>query len=161
MATATVNPRARRAFTETPEPSQRRLHLFKPSPRRGRRLTSKLIVVGPAFVLISLLSVVVAQALMTEGQVRLTVLQGQVSAAQTERLDLELEVAQEEQPGNVIAAARNQGLVEPAGITDIAAVGLDSGSSPEGGASARAHDKKVAPSSPGSTRRTLQAAGAP
>src|ERR1700722_3391685 len=124
MAIATVNPRARRAFTETPEPSGSRLHLLKPSPRRSRRLTTRLIVVGPALVLMSLLSVVIAQALMTQGQVRLTYLQGQVAAAQTTRLDLELQVATEEQPGNVIAAARSQVLVEPAGITEIAAVDL-------------------------------------
>jgi hypothetical protein len=161
MAIATVNPRARRAFTETPEPSGRRLHLLKPSPRRSRRLTTRLIVVGPALVLMSLLSVVIAQALMTQGQVRLTYLQGQVAAAQTTRLDLELQVATEEQPGNVIAAARNQGLVEPAGITDIAAVDLDAGSSPERGASARAHSKKVAETGTVSSGGTVRSAGAP
>jgi cell division protein FtsL len=158
---ATVNPRARRAFTETPEPSHRRLHLLKPSPRRRRRLASRLIVVGPALVLLSLLSVVIAQALMTEGQVQLTNMQGQVSAAQTTRLDLELEVAQEEQPSNVIAAARSQGLVEPSGITDIASVDLDSGSSPEGGASARAQDKSVSETGAVSAGGTVKPAGTP
>jgi hypothetical protein len=143
MAMATTNLRARRAFTESAEPSHRRLHLLGPSPRRRRRIADRLIVIGPVLVLGSLLSVVVAQALMTEGQVRLTNLQGEVAAAQTARIDLELQVAQEEQPANVIAAARNQGLVEPAGITDISAVNLDAGSSPESGAAARADAKKA------------------
>lgn len=108
-------------------------------------------MIGPALVLSSLLSIVIAQALMTQGQVRLTYVQGQVAAAQTQRLDLELQVAQEEQPANVIAAARDQGLIEPSGITDVRAVGLAAGSSPESGASARTKAKNPAQSGTVST----------
>jgi hypothetical protein len=75
-------------------------------------------------VLLSLLAVAGAQTYLTEGQVRLTGLQAAVSAAQTKKLDLELQIADEEQPGAVMAAARALGLVEPTKISDLPAVAL-------------------------------------
>ena len=137
MAATTVTPRARRAPHEVPaEPQRRRLHLVKPRARRSRRFASRLVFVGPVLVMSTLLSVVGAQALMTEGQVRLTTLEAQVSAAQTTRMALELQVAQEQQPQAVIAAARRLGLVEPGQISDIPAVDPQSSSS-------SAHDKRT------------------
>jgi len=81
-----------------------------------------LVFVAPALVLASLLAVVGAQAVLTEGQVRLTGLQAQEAAAQAKRFDLQLRVAQEEQPSAVVAAARAQGMVVPSSVTDISAV---------------------------------------
>jgi cell division protein FtsL len=122
MAIANVTPGARRAPHEAPAPHRRGLHLVRPQPRRSRRVTNRLVFVGPVIVVATLLSVVVAQAVMTQGQVRLTGLQAQVAAAQTTRMDLELQVAQEQQPQAVIAAARRLGLAEPGQISDIPAV---------------------------------------
>jgi hypothetical protein len=73
---------------------------------------------------LSLLAVAGAQAVLTEGQVRLTNLQAEVSAAQTKRFDLELQIALDEQPSAVIAAARAQGMIVPSVINEIPAVNI-------------------------------------
>ena len=79
--------------------------------------------------LLSLLAVAGAQTFLAQGQVRLTGLQAEVQAAQTKRLDLELQIANEEQPSAVMAAARQLGLIVPSEITDLPAVTLPSSSS--------------------------------
>jgi hypothetical protein len=72
--------------------------------------------------LLALLSVAAGQTVLTEGQVNLGKLQSSVATAQTQRLDLELQVAEEEQPGAVVAAATRDGMVAPARITELPAV---------------------------------------
>jgi cell division protein FtsL len=144
MSIATANPRARRAPSEIPAPAHAgNLRLVKPAPKRTAGEKNRAILVGPALVLACLLSVAVAQAILTEGQVRLTKLDAQVASAQTTRADLELQVAQEEQPSEVIAAARNEGMVEPSVISDLPTVGPGTGSTPEHNASARLAAKQT------------------
>jgi cell division protein FtsL len=144
MATSTVTPRrahsARAGSTatardvaptserlaQTPAPDLQtrteELHVVRTAPKRTGLTRGRLVLVAPVLVLVSLLAVAGAQAVLTQGQVKLTNLQSQVSAAQTKRFDLELQVAQEEQPSAVIAAARAQGMTEPSNVTDLPAV---------------------------------------
>ena len=148
MAATTVSPRTRRAHVEAPVPRSRpaeprgdtelesrvestapdleraELRLVRPEPKRTGRAARRAVYIGPALVLLSLLSVAGAQTYLTQGQVRLTALQADIAAAQTKRLDLELQIADEEEPSAVMAAARQLGLVEPSKISDLPAVDL-------------------------------------
>jgi hypothetical protein len=116
------------AGVEIPAPEGRRdLRVVRPAPKRTSRLARRAVFIGPALVLGSLLSVAGAQAYLAQGQVRLSSLQADVAAAQTKRLDLELQIANEEQPSSVMAAARQLGLVVPSKISDLPAVALPGG----------------------------------
>jgi cell division protein FtsL len=146
MAPTTLSPRTRRAHTTTSghtavtavarnsiappesrvqpdspdlEQQRRELHVVRTAPKRTGLLRRRLVLVAPALVIVSLLGVAGAQAVLTEGQVRLNTLQSKVSAAQTRRFDLELQVAQEEQPSAVVAAARAHGMTVPSVVNDI------------------------------------------
>jgi hypothetical protein len=59
---------------------------------------------------------------LTQGQVRLTRLQEQLSTQLGQHRDLELRVAQLEQPANVLSEAQKQGLVAPKDVTDLSQV---------------------------------------
>jgi hypothetical protein len=111
-----------RSGTPAPGARRRELHVVRSSPKRGGRHQGRSAFIAPALVLLCLLGVAGAQAVLTEGQVKLSNLQAAVSAAQTNRFDLELQVAQQEQPSAVISAARRDGMVSPAGVTNIPAV---------------------------------------
>jgi hypothetical protein len=127
---ARAEPPARAAPSEQPQRSGapapgaggRELHVVRSSPKRGGRHQGRSVFIAPVLVLLSLLAVAGAQAVLTEGQVKLSNLQAAVSAAQTNRFDLELQVANQEQPSAVISAARRDGMISPAGVTNIPAV---------------------------------------
>jgi cell division protein FtsL len=72
-----------------------------------------LLVVG------SLLLVAGARAYLTQGQVRLTRLQDQLQYQASEHSDLQLRVAELENPTNVLSQGQKQGLVEPTSVSDI------------------------------------------
>lgn len=141
----------RRAQTVAPELEERRqdLHVVRPAPRRTGLSRGRLVLVGPVLVILSLLAVVGAQAVLTEGQVRLTNLKAQVSAAQTKRFDLELRVAQEEQPSAIVAAARAQGMIVPTVVSEIPAVDPDPPT--VSGQSTRTRSEKAKPAHSGAT----------
>lgn len=139
MAT-TLESRGERTVAEA---RPRELRVVRPEPARTGRGARRAIFIGPALVLLSLLVITGAQAFLTEGQVRLTGLQADVAAAQTKKLDLELQIADKEQPAAMIAAARRLGLVVPSKISDLPAAAL-----PEG-----------AQSKPSSGRRSAKASG--
>jgi cell division protein FtsL len=67
----------------------------------------------------SLLSVADAQAYLTQGQVRLARLQQQLTGEQARHRDLELQVADLEDPSQVVNKAQQQGLTVPAQVTDL------------------------------------------
>ena len=106
------------------EERKRSLDVVRSAPKRTRLWRTRLVVVAPVLCVLSLLAVAGAQAVLTSGQVKLTKVQAEVSAAQTKRFDLELKIALEEQPSAVIAAARAQGMIVPSLIHDIPAVSI-------------------------------------
>jgi hypothetical protein len=57
---------------------------------------------------------------LAQGQVSLNNLQSHVAAAQTQRLNLELQVAAEEQPSAVAAEARKLGMIVAPTVSDLA-----------------------------------------
>jgi type II secretory pathway pseudopilin PulG len=80
---------------------------------------SVLLVVG------SLLAVVVGDAMITDGQVRLTATQSQVAAAVTAQKAYQVAVAQLAAPPVVVAQAESQGLVAPTTVVDLPQVPLN------------------------------------
>jgi hypothetical protein len=146
--------RVENAGSESPE---RDLHVVRPDTRRTSRVARSAAYFGPVLVLLSLLAVAGAQTYLTEGQVRLTALQAAVSAAQTKKLDLELQIANEEQPGAVLAAARALGLVMPTKISELPAVALpaaDATASPGNSSDQRNRSKPKSQKVPGETGGT-------
>lgn len=133
VARNSIAPPESRVQPDSPDLEQQRreLHVVRTAPKRTGLLRGRLVLVAPALVIVSLLGVAGAQAVLTEGQARLNTLQAQVSAAQTRRFDLELQVAQEEQPSAVVAAARAHGMTVPPVVIDIPEVNPDPSIAPK------------------------------
>jgi len=124
MAPTTAAQPERRVPSPSPVTAEQRraLRVVRQAPKRRGRARHRAWAIGPGLVLLALLSVAAGQTVLTEGQVNLGKLQSSVATAQTQRLDLELQVAEEEQPGAVVAAATRDGMVAPARITELPAV---------------------------------------
>ncbi len=75
-----------------------------------------------AIVMASLLVVVAASAYMTQGQVRLTRLQGQLTSVLGQHHDLEERVAHLSDPSTVVSQSEHHGLVAPSDVTDLTQV---------------------------------------
>ena len=133
VARNSIAPPESRVHPDSPDLEQQRrdLHVVRTAPKRTGLLRGRLVLVAPALVIVSLLGVAGAQAVLTGGQLKLNTIQAQVSAAQTRRFDLELQVAQEEQPSAVIAAARAHGMTVPSVVTDIPEVNPDPSIAPK------------------------------
>jgi hypothetical protein len=63
--------------------------------------------------------VVAASAYLTQGQVRLTRMQQQLTSELGRHRDLELRVAQLADPSNVVSQAQRDGLTAPSRVTDL------------------------------------------
>ncbi len=72
----------------------------------------------------SLLAVAGGHALLTQGQVRLARVESQVAKQVAENRQLELRVAQLEDPQQIVAQAQKQGLTAPSQVGDLAEVPL-------------------------------------
>ncbi len=98
-------------------------------PSRSRRRTlvvnRRLVnTVSISIVVAALLAVVVAQAFLTNGQVKLSGLQHQLMLEQSAHRQAELAVAGLETPSRIVAAASGQGMVRPATVTELPYVSL-------------------------------------
>ncbi len=101
-------------------------------------------------VVAALLAVVVGQALLANGQVRLSALQHQLTLEQSAHRQAELAVSQLETPSRIVAAASGQlHMVRPASVVELPYVSL----------SAPLPTPKVTPA-PASTPPTTSSAGA-
>ena len=83
-------------------------------------------MVSVCLVLGALLAVVVGQALLANGQVRLSALQHQLSLEQSSHRQSELAVAELETPSRIVAAALGGGMVRPASVVELPYVSLSS-----------------------------------
>jgi cell division protein FtsL len=81
-------------------------------------------IVSVSIVVASLLAVVVAQALLANGQVRLSSLQHQLSLEQSAHRQAELAVSGLETPPRIVSAATSQGMVHPANVVELPYVSL-------------------------------------
>jgi hypothetical protein len=122
---------ARRAIVRAaPRPASPRppLQVFEPTPRpkparrsvrRPTMWVAGLLVVG------SLLAVVVGDAMISDGQVRLTATQGQIAAATTAQKALQVNVASIAAPPVVVSQAESAGMVAPAQVVYLPRVPLN------------------------------------
>lgn len=110
-STARTDPRA-----APPAPRRPPLGLFEPPPRRkpgARRLPRSTLWLSGVLVVGSLLSVVVGDALLAEGQVRLSTIQAEVATATAQQKAAQVAVAEKAAPPVVVSQAKRQGLVAP------------------------------------------------
>ena len=104
------------------------LRVFEPEPRRSvRRSLSRRghVWLGVAMVVGSLMAVVVADAMVAQGQVRMAALQAKINDQLTIQKSVQSEVAQLAAPGRVVAQGINHGLIAPAQVVNLAQVPLD------------------------------------
>jgi hypothetical protein len=122
MALATAPERLRgttapAGVPDTVTPSRRAIEV---PARRGPRWTlQQVAAMCGALVVGSLLMVVGASAYLTQGQVRLTRMQQQLTSELGRHHDLELRVAQLANPSSVVSQAQRHGLTAPTGVTDL------------------------------------------
>jgi hypothetical protein len=103
------------------------LRVFEPAPRRrtaGRGVRRSTVWVSGVLVVGSLLAVVVGDALVTEGQVRLSTTQREVAAATASQKALQVAVAQKAAPPVVVEQAKSQGMVAPSQVVYLPRVSL-------------------------------------
>ncbi len=128
-ATAT----ARRATTRAqprPAPSVPKrppLRIFEAAPRRKRGIRAirrPEMWLSGILVVASLLAVVVGDAAITQGQIRLSATQHAVAAATVEQKTAQVNVAGMAAPPVVVRAAESLGLVAPTQVIDLPEVAL-------------------------------------
>jgi hypothetical protein len=81
-------------------------------------------IASVAIVVASLLAVVVAQAFLANGQVRLSSLQHELSLEQSAHRQAELAVSTLETPPRIVSAAASLGMVHPASVVELPYVSL-------------------------------------
>ncbi len=82
------------------------------------------MAVAVTLVIGSLMSVVVADAVVDQGQVRLSGIDAQITAAQAEHGRLELSIAEQSAPTRVVAVATQLGMAPAGGISELPQVSL-------------------------------------
>ena len=129
-ASATAR-RAPSRATPRPAPSGPRrppLRLFEPAPRRkpgGRTVQRSTMWLSGLLIVGSLLAVVVGDALVTQGQVRLSTTQRALVSAEATQKSLQTAVAWKAAPPVVVSQAKSQGLVAASQVVYLPQVPLD------------------------------------
>ncbi|HWF16711.1 MAG TPA: hypothetical protein VG244_11065 [Acidimicrobiales bacterium] len=101
----------------------------KGQPTPSRRLLGNrrrvLNIMSVSMIVAALLAVVVAQALLANGQVRMSTLQHQLSLEQSTHRQAELSVAELETPARIVGVASSQlGMLRPSNLTELPYVSL-------------------------------------
>ena len=113
---------------------RRTLRLVPSRARRGRATAAHRVrnrgrilnVISVSLVVAALLSVVVAQALLANGQVRLSTLQHELALEQSSHRQAELSVSELETPARIVGAATSQlQMVRPAAVIELPYVSLN------------------------------------
>jgi hypothetical protein len=133
-----------------PAQSRRQLRVVRSTPKQPRLRRPRAFYIGPALVLACLLGVGAAQAISMQSQVTITNLESDLSNAQNQHYDLQLKIAEAEQPSSVVGGAKKQGMVVPPVIHELPAAA--SGSS--GSSTARTAPKQHSPTAADNSKRT-------
>ena len=126
MAPPASSAARRPAVRNAPAPRRPPIRLFEPAPRthhRSRRRPTMLI--ASVLIVGSLLSVVVADDVVAQGQIRLADTQRLAAAALTQQKQLQVAVAQLSAPQIVVIKARQLGMESPTQIIDLPSVPLN------------------------------------
>jgi len=116
-----------------------------PGARGPRWSLPKTATLAGVIILVSLLMVVAASAYLTQGQVSLTRMQGQLNAVLDRHHLLEDQVAALSNPSKVVSRSQDQGLVAPTNVTDLNQVNP---SEPSATTPTAGHASVTAPSGP-------------
>ena len=114
-----------------PAPSAPRrppLRLFEPAPRRRvgpRAVERRTVWLSGLLIVGSLLAVVIGDAFVTQGQVRLSTTQRELVVAEAAQKSLQVAVAQKAAPPVVVAQAKSRGLVAATQVVYLPQVPLD------------------------------------
>ncbi len=100
------------------------LKVAVPPPSSRRQPWRRVIVASVVLALGSLLLVAGAQAYLISGQVRLVRLQQELGTQLGQHRNLDLRVAQLEEPSRIVAQAQKQGYTVPAQVNDLPQVSL-------------------------------------
>ena len=120
LATAPERVRAVAAPVRVPDGfSSPRRPVASPGRRGPRWSLRRTAALCGAIVVVTLLMVVAASAYLTQGQVRLTRIQQELTSALGQHSDLEARVAQLADPSAVISQAQLHGLTAPTKETDL------------------------------------------
>jgi hypothetical protein len=122
MALATAPERVRVAPAPARVPDldrQPRRASEAPGTRGPRWSLPRTAALSGVIVLVSLLMVVAASAYMTQGQVSLTRMQGELNAVLGQHHLLENQVATSSNPSGVVSQSQHHGLVAPTNVTDL------------------------------------------
>lgn len=130
MAIATSSPeRHSQLPVRSPAPNKRQLRVVRSTPKQPPLRRPRAFYIGPAIFVLCLLGVVGAQVVSMQNQVAITNLQSDLTNAQNQRYDLQLKVADEEQPSVVVQGAGKQGMVVPPVVHELPAAGTGFSSS--------------------------------
>src|ERR1700676_3525892 len=124
VATAPARVRVDGAPSRTPDVAPQPRPALASGRRGPRRPLQRTAALCGALVLCSLLMVVAASAYLTQGQVRLTRMQQQLTSELGRYRDLESRVAHLADPSNVVSQAQSHGLTAPSRVTDLPQVNL-------------------------------------
>jgi hypothetical protein len=100
------------------------LKVAAPPPSSRRQPWRRVVVASVVLALGSLLLVVGAQAYLISGQVRLVQVQQELNTQLGRHRNLDLRVAQLEEPSRIVAQAQKQGYTVPAQVNDLPRVDL-------------------------------------
>ena len=126
MAPPASSAARRPAVRNAPAPRRPPLRLFESAPRarhRSRRRPTMLI--ASVLIVGSLLSVVVADDVVAQGQIRLANTQRLAAVALIQQKQLQVAVAQLSAPQIVVIKARQLGMVSPTQFVDLPSVPLN------------------------------------
>jgi hypothetical protein len=103
------------------------LRVFEPASRSRRRIRQRpTMVLSGAIVVASLLSIVVADGLLAQGQIRLSATHGRIAAENLRRQQLQIEVNTLAAPQRIVSVAEGRlGMVTPGQVVDLPAVPLN------------------------------------
>lgn len=127
-----VRPAApRRLPQQRPEPRQR--PDLRVVPRRHRRLrTGPTVVLGGLLAFTIAFALVVAQALLVQGQQRLDDIDARIAEATRQQQELRLQQAELESPSRIVEAATALGMVPPDDVTYLTPSAVDPGTARDG-----------------------------
>jgi cell division protein FtsL len=126
-APAHVLPKARPQAKPKAAPRTPKLEVVEP---RRRLRTGPTVVLGAFLAFVIAFGLVVAHALLVQGQERLDDVQQQVVEAAREQQELRLQVAQQESPEVIVDAATDLGMVPPEGVTYLTPSGAVTAGAP-------------------------------
>ena len=90
-------------------------------PKRRRRLrTGPTVFLGGLITFVVAFALVVAQAMLVQGQQQLDELDGRINEATRRQQELRLQVAELESPDRIVASAQQLGMVTPPKVTYLA-----------------------------------------